>query len=198
MGRMLAWQVSDALTYIDKSKTDWITDLGLRDRSFPYNNYPQEWTPARKKALDQMQVRVLPCMSSICSTCQNVHLASCSVDARRGQTASAECVSAWHAKRADASGCQVLTVQTPYKDEDLARLTDKLYVCPQVDLGPILPATQTVSHPHTAHHLTRTPSEKQTVSHPHTMSAPPQVSPGLLRTARAGPPTPTCNPTRNA
>jgi len=29
---------------------------------------------------------------------------------------------------------QVLTVQTPYKDEDLAALTDKLYVCPQLRL----------------------------------------------------------------
>ncbi len=48
--------MSDALTYIDSGRTDWITDLGLRDRSLPYNNYPTAWSDAEKKARDQMQV----------------------------------------------------------------------------------------------------------------------------------------------
>eukprot|EP00290_Baffinella_frigidus_P031683 CAMPEP_0180270210 /NCGR_PEP_ID=MMETSP0988-20121125/3065_1 /TAXON_ID=697907 /ORGANISM="non described non described, Strain CCMP2293" /LENGTH=344 /DNA_ID=CAMNT_0022241149 /DNA_START=40 /DNA_END=1074 /DNA_ORIENTATION=- len=75
--------VTDSVTYINSTSEDWMTRRGMRDRSFPLNLYPKEWSPARKKATDMMQV---------------------------------------------------LTVQTPYKDEDLAALTDKLYVCPQLRL----------------------------------------------------------------
>jgi len=75
--------VTDSLTYISSTKTDWITETGARDRRAPFNLYPKEWSPARKKAMDQMQI---------------------------------------------------YTIQTPYKDEDFDKLTDKLYVCPQLRL----------------------------------------------------------------
>jgi hypothetical protein len=40
----------------------------------------------------------------------------------------------------------VLTVQTPYKDEDYEALTDRLYVCPQARPGPHEPRAHARTH----------------------------------------------------
>ena len=44
------------MTYIDSTKLDWLSEEGTRDRSFPFNLYPNEWSPERKKATDMMQI----------------------------------------------------------------------------------------------------------------------------------------------
>jgi len=77
--------VTDSVTYISSTAEDWLSRSGSRDRDklWPFNIYPSDWSRAKKKALDMMQV---------------------------------------------------LTVQTPYKDEDMAALCDKLYCCPQLRL----------------------------------------------------------------
>ena len=51
--------VTDAVCYTIADRDDWLSQQGARDRSAPFNLYPSDWSPARKKALDQMQVTAL-------------------------------------------------------------------------------------------------------------------------------------------
>jgi len=50
--------VTDSVTYISSTSEDWIAQSGSRDRDklWPFNLYPQDWSRAKKKALDMMQV----------------------------------------------------------------------------------------------------------------------------------------------